>query len=318
MISSKLAPHSISSDTRMFRALPYSISARLAIALKTFYGRSSRMHALPHQFAFALPFLTTLAIIACHCHNIAHPLAPTPEATAPQIIEWLLGEQVRGPKTSNRGHVGIVIYDLTASNSTPFILPNSCGTALVRLIPTPEREGTRLAINESGQLLRYASTDVGWLPVPSPVPLPPLDELVAFSTASARLELLVRIAGERDRLTRLTFEGDKITAVDLVDSTTFRDRRETLQHYDSGRCLDSIRDCLHLIAKSGSSIVLREPVLSGNREEVRLSLGTGVRDIRYTNISGTKLDVLTTDACRIGGSNSSTQTKPITQPNHSQ
>ena len=254
----------------------------------------------------ALALLATLTTPACH-HT--PPPKPPSDTTAPEIVEWLLGEQVRGPKTSNRGNVGVVIYDLSAAEPTSTVLPNSCAPDLTRLIPTPDRSGTRFAIDESGQLLRY--TGAGW----SDVLAPSIDELVAFSVASSRLELLVRTAENQRQLSLLTFEGDEIATIDQVELTTFYDRRETLQRYDSGRCLDGVSDCLHLVAIDGGLILMREPVLYENHEEVKLPLTEGARDVRYTDLAGTKIDVLTADACPSDEkSEPSAEAKPAAEP----
>lgn len=249
---------------------------------------------MPDRSTCAVALLLAVALLPA-CHHGKTETTPPSDTTAPEVIEWLLGEQVRGPKTRNRGHVGVVIYDLSTAEPTATVLPGSCAPDLVRLIPTPERSGMRFALDEAGTLMRYTGT--GWSPVLMPETLGTLDELLAFSTTTSDLELLVRQASEQRQLTLLTFEGDQITRVTPVELGTFYDRRETLERYDSGRCLDGTRDCLHLVGVDGQLILMREPVLYDNRVEVSLALGEGTRDIRYADTAGTKIDVLTTDAC---------------------
>ncbi len=246
--------------------------------------------------------LALLVALACH-PSPPSSSPPTANFTAAEIIEWLLGERVRGPKTSNRGNsVGIVSYDLSGAEPTTTVVPNSCAPDLLQIISARERAGTRFALDQSGGLFRL--TDSGWWPVSSPTPLPLLDGLLGFRNNPSSLELLVHTPGEQHELTLLTFDGDDvaIVVVEPVDLATFHNRGETLQRFDSGRCLDGIRDCLHLVVADNSLVLMREPVLmSEYHEDTGLPLGDGVRDVRYADQAGTKLDVLTTDACRTNG-----------------
>lgn len=263
---------------------------------------------LPRHAVLVLSLLAALATPGCH-RNATPRSKALSNITAPQVIEWLLGGQVRGPKSSNRGHVGVVIYDLSAAKPTSDVLPDSCALGLTRIIPTPNRAGTRFAINEAGQILRH--NGAGWSAVPAPEPLPSIDELIAFSTASARLELLVRTTDDQRGFILLVFKGEEIAEIAEIDPTTFYDRRETLQRYDSGRCLDGVRDCLHLVAIDGDHILMREPELFDNHEEL-LPLDDGARDVRYASPDGTMLDVLTTAACAPEEPTPTDEPEPVT------
>lgn len=239
--------------------------------------------------------LVLLAAVTSACRP-APPTAPThPPPTAPEVVEWLLGEQVRGPRTSNKGvYVGVVTLDLTSSPPAPVAHPQTCAPELVQLV-APGRTGTWLALDASGQLLQQAPA--GWSPVPSTLPLPPIAKLVASAGSPSRLELLVTVKDRGRELHLLTLMDGQVTGIQSIEPSTFRDRRDALQRWDSGRCVDRVRDCLHLTALDRDVVLMREPALFEPRVEVTTLPRDHVFDARYANAAGTKVHVLTTDAC---------------------
>lgn len=240
--------------------------------------------------------LVTLLVFITSACRPAPPTSPTlTPPTAPEVVEWLLGEQVRGPRTSNKGvYVGVVTLDLTSSPPTPVAQPQTCAPDLVQLI-TPGRTGTWLALDSSGQLLQHAST--GWSAVPSKLPLPPIAKLVASAGSPSRLELLVTVKDRGRELHLLTLRDGHVTLIQSIEPSTFRDRRDALQRWDSGRCVDRVRDCLHLTALDRDVVLMREPALFEPRVEVTTLPRDHVFDVRYANAAGTQVHVLTTEAC---------------------
>ncbi|MCX4246480.1 hypothetical protein [Paraliomyxa miuraensis] len=254
-----------------------------------------------HRLTRALWLVATLTLACRHARPTA-PAAPSSAmpTTTPEVIEWLLGGQVRGPKTRHRGDVGIATYDLSQASAQPTLTfhPETCASDLVQIISTPTRSGTRFAIDKAGHLLRHTSS--GWSTVPSTKPLPSIGKLVAFSTATTtptHLELLVSLQSHDRKLFLLILHDYRVTGIQPVDLHGFRDRRSTLQRWDSGRCVEGVRNCLHLVSADGRNILVREPRLFDHHEELPVTLGKGVRDVRYADAAGIKLDVLTPDAC---------------------
>ena len=256
---------------------------------------------MPARRRLVLPLLAAAFLLAaCHHAKRSGPEDPTtvtaPPPTAPEVVEWLIGEQVRGTKTSNRGHVGIATYELAATAS-PVYSPKTCAD-LVQLIPIPTRSGTWLAIDASGQLVRY--TEAGWSPMPTAkgITLPPIGKLIAFSrTKSANLELLVSLEDHDRELSLLTLVGARVTGIQTIELSPYQDHRDTLQRYDSARCIEGTRDCLHLTAIDDGLVLMREPELFDNRVEVKVLLDPGTRDVRYADQAGTKIYVLTPAVC---------------------
>ena len=240
----------------------------------------------------------SLVVAACHRERAPEPAVPRqPSAVSlPEVIEWFLGVQVRGPRTSNRGaSLGIVTLDLSGeAKHDGELRPGSCAAGLIAFLPT--HAGTWLGLDESGRLLRY--TDERWSPVPAKVPLPPLRRLLALAPLAAGIELLVTTKqGAEERLAVLSMTGDEITDRRPLDPATLGDRHAALQRFDGGRCLDRTRDCLHLTSTDAGTVLMREPVLFGDRVEItKLDDGT-VHDVRYADEAGTKIDLLSTTAC---------------------
>jgi hypothetical protein len=223
-------------------------------------------------------------------------VARQPAASIPAVIEWFLGEQVRGPRTSNRGHsLGIVTLDLTGEAKRDGELrPGSCAPGLTAFLPT--HTGTWLGLDESGRLLRYAGE--GWSAVPAKVPLSPIRRLLALAPLAAGVELLVTTKqGAQERLAVLTVAGDEITDSRPLDPAVLGDRRAALERFDGGRCLDHTRDCLHLTSTDAGTVLMREPVLFGDRVEITILDEGTVHDVRYADEAGTRIDLLSTAAC---------------------
>lgn len=234
---------------------------------------------------------------ACHRERAHEPAARHPAAASiPEVIQWFLGEQVRGPRTSNRGtNLGIVKLELTGEakhDGEP--RPESCAPGLTSFLPAPT--GTWLGLDESGQLLRHAGER--WIPVPAKISLPPIRRLLGLALLASGLELLVTTKeGAHERLSVLTMTGDQITESRALDPATLGDRREALQRFDSSRCRERTRDCLHLTATETGTVLMREPELFDDRVEIT-TLGEGtVLDVRYADDAGTTIELLSTAAC---------------------
>ena len=236
---------------------------------------------------------------ACRHHQPSETPEPPPDpTTTPEVIEWLLGEQTRGPRTSNRGaSLGILTLDLAAgAEATGTPRSNTCAAGLVAFIPLPSRSGDWFGLDESGRLLRHAAG--GWVPVSAALPVPALTKLVAITGAPPRLELLVALTeGHRERLAVLLLVSGEITGIQGVDLSKLPDRRATLQRYDSGRCVAGTRDCLHVTPLDEGTVLMREPELFDDRVEVTTFEAGGVRDVRWADTAGTKVDVLSPRAC---------------------
>lgn len=217
---------------------------------------------------------------------------------APEVIEWFLGEQTRGIRETNRKtNLGIFTIDVGADAPTDGELrPQSCAPGLVSFIPTPTRTGTWFGVDEEGHLLRYAGE--GWTSVPSTVPIPSISKLLATSDAASPLELLVAVKRKNSEyLSVLVIANDEVTAVQDPDPSTLGDREAALFRFDSGRCIDDVHDCLHLTKTADGLMLMLEPELYGNRNELTTLDKDGVHDVRYADVKGTKIDVLTTHAC---------------------
>ena len=111
---------------------------------------------------FRLPTLLPAALLALACHPRKSPPPPAsadPPAIA-EIVEWLVGEQLRGPKTSNRGtYLGIVTIPLSATSYDAHTLePNSCAPSLVSFIPVPGTSHEWLAADTSGPAAHAETT----------------------------------------------------------------------------------------------------------------------------------------------------------------
>jgi hypothetical protein len=251
----------------------------------------------------ALVFSALVAgVLLGACRRDAPSKTPEPAAappTTPEVIEWLLGEQTRGPRASNRGtNLGILTLDIAtdakAGPGTP--RPQTCASGLVAFIPLPTRSGDWFGLDESGSLLRHSPD--GWQPVPVSQPVPALTTLVAITGAPPRFELLVTLTKDhREHLAVLVIVNGQITGIQGVDLSALPDRRTTLQRYDSGRCVAGTRDCLHVTPLDEGAVLMREPELFGDRVEVTTFEEGTVRDVRYADAKGTKVDVLSPRAC---------------------
>lgn len=264
-----------------------------------------------------LPKVLVLAVLAAvpitaTCRSDGPPLprgegstsSTVPEISTPEVIEWFLGEQVRGSKPSNRKtHLGIITFDVsndTDPSAKSIVHPNSCVEGLVSFIPTPTRDGVWFGIDERGKLLRYAGA--GWAVMPATVTIPPIGKLLAFSNRWKRLNLLVAVLKDnREYLSVLIIANGQVVDLKSPDPLGFGDRHAALQEFDSGRCVGGVRDCLHLTRVDDDLVIMREPELYAVRSEVATLEAGRTRDVRYANIEGTKVDVLTTDACPSAG-----------------
>lgn len=260
----------------------------------------------------------TAATLAPACHRGPSTEPPPPPSEAPEVpevIEWFLGERVRGGPSSDEAELGLVtmgtktsdrgtnLGTLTANvaaeskgEGTP--RPGSCAPGLISFIPVPTNPGVWLGANKTGQLLRYAGER--WSPVHSKVALPPIAALLAFGTSASTLELLVVVKGaKREQLSRLTISGEAVTQVQSVDPSTLGDRKETLQRYRSSRCLEGFHDCLRLTSTDEGIVLSSEPRPNENWIIIAVLGKDGVRDVRYADAKGTTVDVLTTQACTL-------------------
>ncbi len=256
---------------------------------------------LRRPIALAVPALAVAVLCgACrHGEPSRTPQSPTREPpTTPEVIEWLLGEQTRGPRTSNRGaNLGILTLDLASGKEAAGAArPQTCAPGLVAFIPLPSRSGDWFGLDETGRLLRHGPD--GWSPVPVARSMPALTKLLAITGSPSRLELLVALTKDhREHLAVLVLVGGRITDVQGVDLSALPDRRTALQRYDSGRCVAGTRECLHVTSTDEGTVVTREPGLFEDRVEVTTFEDGGVQDVRYADAAGTKIDVLSPQAC---------------------
>ena len=223
-----------------------------------------------------------------------------------------MGEQLRGPKTSNRGtYLGIVIIPLSATSYDAHTLePNSCAPSLVSFIPVPGTSHEWLAADTSGLLLRYSGS--GWAAVATKVALPPVAKLLGFSgTSHASQELLVQKKDDDDRLWQLTFFEGVVIGVQAVGRENFTKRAGALQRVDSRRCLGD-HDCLHLVAIDKEVFLEREPVLYDNWVEIFNLKDAGARDVRYLDPQGKAVSLLVSKPCDPPAADPATPDPPVT------
>lgn len=272
----------------------------LAIGAVCSYRRSTLARPMSTHAVILVSLLAVLAS-ACRGTGSDHPSSTAPSAKAPhiaEVIEWLAGERVRGTRDPNRDTpFGILTYHVaTAESAKPPRRPETCHPGLVGFIPTPERTGVWFGVDLSGALLRYAGA--GWSPVSTEVAIPPIDALLAFEAATSPLELLVVVGeGRSQRIVRLTIADDRVIATEAVDLRIFSDERAALQRFDSGRCVDAVRECLQLPKTDDGFVLMREPNLHDDWVTIAELGSEGVREARYADKKGTAVDVLTTRAC---------------------
>lgn len=243
-----------------------------------------------------LAALAGLLALACHPEATRTPEPPPDPPEIAEIVEWLVGEQVRSPKTSNRG-VGLVLLDIDAKAlGAGTLAPNSCAPDIVSVIPIPRTSDEWLGVDESPALHRYSRA--GWAVVPSRISLPPLAKLLSIARdTDGTLRVLVYKQGDNKQLHQLTLAGGVVTSVQSIDHTSFRDRRATLEAYQSGRCL-GLDDCLHLTSIGKDVVLSVEPKMYGFWE-TKIELGdTGARDVRYVGEGGKKIGLLVAEPCK--------------------
>jgi hypothetical protein len=240
-------------------------------------------------------------LLALACRPSKAPDEPDPPAEPPsiaEVVEWLVGEQLRGTKTSPHGpSLGIVTLPLTAGSLDEGTLqPGSCAPELVSFIPMPGTKSDWLAVDKSGALLRYSGK--GWAPVASKLALPPIAKLLGFAgTTNPPRELLVYKHGDNEQLWQLTFFEDVIVDQKPIGRRMFSKRAAALEQFDSRRCLERTRNCLHLTVVDEVVHLGREPELYANWEPV-MDLGkTAARDVRYIDSKGKKVGVLVASKC---------------------
>jgi hypothetical protein len=250
----------------------------------------SRLHLLS-----SLAITTTLAL-ACHPREPSKAVDPPAPPSIAEIVEWLVGEQVRSPKTSNRG-VGLVILDFDAKAlGEGTLAPGSCAPSIVSVISIPRTPDEWLGVDETPTLHRYSRD--GWTAVPSKIRLRPLGKLLAIAHGSdGSLLVLVYEKGDNKQLWQLTLSAGAVTGIQAVEPKSFRDRRTTLAAYDSGRCR-GLDDCLHLTS-IGQDVVLSVEPKPYDFWQTKLELGpTGARDVRYVGDDGKKIGLLIAEPCK--------------------
>lgn len=253
------------------------------------------MPSRPLTLLLPLAAATALLPLACHPEPTKAPVPPPDPPEIAEIVEWLVGEQVRSPKTSNRG-VGLVILDIDAKAlGAGTLAPGSCAPDIVSVIPIPRTSDEWLGVDESPTLHRYANA--GWTPVPSKVTLPPLAKLLSIARdPDGTLRALVYKQGDSKQLYQLTLSANVVTGIQSIDRTSFRNRRTTLEAYDSHRCL-GLDDCLHLTSIGKDVVLSVEPKMYGFWE-TKIELGpTGARDVRYVGEGGKKIGLLIAEPC---------------------
>ncbi len=232
-----------------------------------------------------LPLAVSFLALACNHGQTAKTSEPPPDPPqVAEIVEWLVGEQVRAPTTKNRS-VGLVILDIDAKAlGSGTLQPGSCAPGLTSVILIPRTTDQWLGVDGTETLYRYSRT--GWAAVPSKIALPPLAKLIAIGPADGEnVHVLVYKQGDNEQLWQLTLSPEAVTGIRGVDRTSFSTRRATLEAYDSGRCL-GIRDCLHLTSIGKDVILSREPEIYDNWV-TKIDLGaTGARDVRYAGAAG--------------------------------
>jgi hypothetical protein len=246
-----------------------------------------------------LPLAAAAALLALACHReeqskTAEPPPDPPEVA--EIVEWLVGEQVRAPKTQNRS-LGIVTIDLLDAKSLGdgTLQPGSCAASLASIIPIPGTTDEWLGADETSTLYRYAGQR--WIPMPTRVDLVPMAKLLAVAKVAGGLLLLIHKKGDNEQLWQLTLTGSMITKIQRVDRTGFSTRRATLEIYDSRRCLEGVLDCLHLTSIGKDVVLSREPETYAFWETIMELGDTGARDVRYMDKEGKKVGVLVAAPC---------------------
>lgn len=246
-------------------------------------------------------FTAAATLLALACKPAAPVESPTPPPDPPsvaEVVEWLVGEQMRGTKTSKRGtSVGIVTIPLVAKSLDEGTLaPGSCIPELVSFISVPGTTDEWLAVDATGKLLRYANH--AWAPVQSKVALPPIAKLLGFPReASPARELFVSKKGDGKRLWQLSFVEDVVVGLTAVDPSVFSKRLAALERIDSRRCLERTRSCLQLAALGDDRVLGREPTLYANWEMLMELGNTGARDVRYADAKGEIVGLLISAPC---------------------
>lgn len=243
--------------------------------------------------------VATAFVLAC---KPAPPPAPPPDPpSVAEVVEWLVGEQLRGPKTSNRGtNVGIVTIPLALGYVPPdTLVPGSCAPELVSFIPVPGTAGEYLAVDAAGQLFRLAGGE--WSAVQSEVELRPIAKLLGFQITTdpsrAARELLVYEKDDGAQLWQLTLVGGVVVGRSTVDLATFTKRAAALERFDSRRCTDRTRNCLHLTAFDNGVVLSGESILYANWKPLMELGNTGARDVRYLDDEGKEVSLLIAAPC---------------------
>lgn len=166
------------------------------------------MHPRPRLL---LPLALTTLVLACRPATTEHP-TPPPAPSIAKIVEWLAGEQVRSPKTSNRS-VGLVLLDIDAKAlGAGTLAPGSCAPNIVSVIPipraTPRSADEWFGVDESPVLHRYSRE--GWAAVPSKVALPPLAKLLSIARDNdTSRRVLVYTTADNEQLWQLTLSAGR-------------------------------------------------------------------------------------------------------------
>lgn len=238
---------------------------------------------------------------ALACKPAPPPSPPPDPPSVAEVVEWLVGEQLRGPKTSNRGtNVGIVTIPLVKGYLPPdALVPGSCAPELVSFIPIPGAAGEYLAVDAAGQLFRLAGGE--WSAVQSKMELPPIAKLLGFQITTdpsrAARELLVYKKDDGAQLWQLTLVGGVVVGLSTVDLATFTKRAAALERFDSRRCIDRTRDCLHLTAITNDVVLSREPTIYADWDPLMELGNTDARDVRYLDDEGKEVSLLIAAPC---------------------
>jgi hypothetical protein len=154
-------------------------------------------------------------------------------------------------------------------------------------------------VDVSGQLFRFTGRQ--WSAVPSEVALRPIAKLLGFQITTdpsrAARELLVYEKDDGAQLWQLTLVGGVVVGRSTVNLATFTKRAAALERFDSRRCIDRIRDCLHLTAITRDVVLSREPTIHANWEPLAELGDTGARDVRYLDDEGKEVSLLIAAPC---------------------
>lgn len=256
-------------------------------------------HMAARARSFALSLLTFSFVAGCKPPP-SSPSAPSSSLSdAPILIEWLLDEQVRGRKTTNKGtNLGVLTRDLKGEAKDTWTLrPNSCKSNLAAFLPFDEQAEVLLGIDKEGLLYRYEGD--GWSPVPSVVSIPKIGRLLGVARFFAYDEVLVTLeVDNRQELALLSFSQGQVVYRHLPDAARLgADRDDALHRFRSARCTDVVRNCLHLTEIDDAVALMLEPELYDNRVELDMLEKGQIKDVRYANPEGTRIDVLTTEGC---------------------